>query len=209
MAKRKAAPEYRTIFCGADEYLEERRTGKFRRIEVKFPLDINRRAAGNIDYDSELNRRAWRGKNPTVGRPNDEKSIKGAYDLSDSEFIFVNDAPSTNNLPEGYIATPSGIEPLEDLPFTEGEQQGYATDNPVEINADFENNVTSGEFFIGTNIETENRRGARYPYRYYQPNPVYKDIRFNWTINPEFQNPTEPEVRYPKRGAKRNKKSTI
>lgn len=207
--RREAAPEFRTIYSSADEYLDDRRKGQLWRVQVKFPLIEDRRAAGNIDYTNELNRRSWREKVPEVGRPNDQKSIKGAYELDDSQFIYVNDAPNGLNIPRFNIATSSGHEPLVDPPLTVGEQQGYPTDNPVEINADFENNVTSGEFFIGMNIETENMRGYKYPYRFYNSNPAYKDIRFDWQIKPEFDNPMEPNVRYPRRGARRNKKSTI
>jgi len=209
MAKRKAAPETTTDFSWANEYLEERRTGKLRRIQVKFPLSTDRKEGGNIPYADQALHREWRGKAPLVGRPNDEKSIKGAYSLDDAEFIHINDAPNINNVPDGYIATPSGIEPLADLPFTEGEQQGYATNPPVEINSEFANDSGSGIYYIGMNINTENMRGERYPYRYYTQNPAADDIRMSWRLSNGFDNPTAPALRYPKKGAVRLKKHTM
>jgi hypothetical protein len=201
MAKVKPAPEERTDFSWAENYIDDRIYGRLKRIQVNFPLINDRKAAGNIDYSSDEEKRTWRGKVPEVGRKNTEKSIKGSYSLDESQFKYVNSAPNINNIPEGYIATVSGVEPLVDEPFTAGPQQGYPTDNPVEINEKFQNNVTSGEFFIGMNIETEY---PRYPYRYTTSGVT--DNRMEWRISPDFDNPTEPEVRYPRQGAFKIKK---
>ena len=207
MAKRKAAPEERTTSSWAYEYIDERRFGKLRRVQVSYPMSEDRRAAGNIPYTDEGVHRTWRGKVPKVSRDlGDPDVIKGPKSLDDAEFQFVNDAPSQKNIESDQIGTPSGIEELIDPPGTPGSQQGYPTTNPVEINyRTEENNVPSGDFFIAGPIDTENRKGDRYPYKYFTENPASKDIRMGWGVKPEFDNPTEPAVRYPKKGAYRRK----
>lgn len=183
-----------TDFSFADRYLEDRRTGKYWRIQIGFPWSDDRRAA-NIDYSDPYWHRSFRGKAPVYG-PDWSDLDGGEEDLSTAEYQFVSNARNGSNVPVGYYGTSSGISVVDFVPFT----VGSPTDNPAVISGDVGNSV-SGEFLIAKNVETSNIDGDQHPYYYtVSGNPG----RFNWEILPEFQNPTEPEVRFPN-GARRKK----
>lgn len=76
MAKRPATPQETTNESWAYEFYDERRTGQLRPVKVYFPMVDDRKAAGNIDYTSEVERRTWRGQVPTVGRDLDSAEFK-------------------------------------------------------------------------------------------------------------------------------------
>ena len=201
MAKRKKAPEFHTKWSWADEYIDERRTGQFRRVQVYHPMVEDRRQAGNIPFEDPTLHRTWRGKVPTIARPAEDKQLRGAFRLDESQFIRVSQAGNQKNIGRFEIGTSSGIEPLEDPPFTPGPQQGYPTDNPLEVNYKFENDATEAEFVIFGPLDTENMRGERYPYRFNNPEAYSKDTRMSNKISEGFDNPTEPSARYPKKGS--------
>lgn len=195
MAKRASTPQETTDFSWADRYLEDRRIPKYWRIKAKFPLVEDRKAA-NIDYYSEEMRREFRGSPPKEFYSYDKLDLPDPPDLSNAQFLFVNDAQNVSHIPEGYKATESGIEPDSSIPFTEGD----TTDHPIVINSDFENNVISGDIFLAKNIETANMNGELYPYY-----PSYSGNvgRFEWEISQNYNTPIEPETRFPNGARKR------
>lgn len=180
--------EDRTDFSFADRYLEERRTGKYVRIQVKYPL-IEDRKASNIDYYSEENRRQFRGTSIKYGHDWNNLSINKSPDLSETRYQFINQVTNESHIPQGYVATESGVEPLTYEPFTNGDPIG----NLVVVSGDFSNTLVSGAGgFVAKSINTENMRGERYPY-----NAETDCGRFNWETSPKFDNPTEPSMRFP------------
>jgi hypothetical protein len=187
--------EDRTDFSFADRYLEERRTGQLVRIKIKYPLVEGDRKIGNIDYSDELYKRQFRGTTPKYSYNWSELSslsyaqMKQGIDLSLGRYKFRSDVVDGSHIPQGYVATESGIEPITYEPFTNGDPVG----NTVIINGEFNNTLVSGAgMLVGKNINTENMHGERYPYI-----AETNCGRFNWQIKKEFNNPTEPEVRLP------------
>jgi hypothetical protein len=208
MAKRKKAPEFKTIYSWASEYIDERRKGLLRRVQVYHPLTEDRRAAGNVDFTADINHRTYKGEVPTLGRDADDPNKqRGPHRLDDSQFIRVSNAPNRKATGPFEIGTPSGIEPLINPPGTQDLQQGYATTNPTVVDDSFTNSGTPGEFYVLGPVTTENMTGERYPYRFNNPEAYSKDTRMSWKISPDFENPTEPATRYPKSGAFKIKKS--
>ena len=190
-----------TDFSWADQWIEDRRIPKYIRIQVKYPLTTDRKS-GNVDFASQELHRTWRGKAPNVEFDPSNLSIQPTRDMYNQKYIYINPVPNVGHVPQGYRVTTSGMEPLPEdfVPF-----EGDPTDNPTQVDCDFDNSTTSGagEFYYVKNVCTLNMAGDRYPYKHsYDPNVG----RLSWNIVPEFDNPTEPEVRYPKQGAKRAKK---
>lgn len=202
MAKRFSRPvnkEESTDFSFANSYIEERKYGKWRRIEVNFPFSDDR-AAGNIDYESQDWHRSYRGHAPKLGQHYNNLQVKEMESLDAAKYRFINNAKNGSNVPEGYYATNSGISLIVEEPFSSF--YGEPTDNPIEVNQEYENNTVSGEFFVGKNIRYSNPNGET---EYYTVNPGAEDVgRFEWSIKPDYQAPVEPEVRFPN-GAIRKK----
>lgn len=200
MSKRYPRPVNKqegTDFSFADEYLQERKTGQWRRIKVGFPYSDDR-AAGNIDYKSQDWHRSYRGVAPNPGQDINNLQVKQPESLDSARYRYINSAKNGSNVPEGYYGTSSGISPIVEEPFSSF--YGPPTDNPVTVDQDFDNTTISGELFIAKNTEYSNPQGET---EYYPVNSGSLDAgRFNWTIKPEYQAPTEPEVRFPM-GARR------
>jgi hypothetical protein len=200
MAKRFPRPvnkQESTDFSFADEYLQERKTGQWRRIQVGFPYSDDR-AAGNIDYSSEEWRRSYRGQAPNPGQDINNLQVKQPESLDSAKYRYINSAKNGSNVPPGFYGTSSGIFPIDFVPFSVGDP----TDNPVMVDSTFENNVTSGEAFIAKNVEYSNPLGEN------SYIPVDSGSlgagRFNWEINPDYQAPVDPQVRFPM-GARRRR----
>lgn len=197
MSKRYPRPvnkEESTDFSFADEYLEERKYGKWRRIQVGFPYSDDR-AAGNIDYRSPDWHRSYRGTAPNPGADRNNLQIKDPEPLDSARYKYINPARNGSNVPEGYYGTSSGIFPIDFEPFTVGDP----TDNPIMVDQEYQNSTPSGEFFVGKNVQYSNPQGETEYYPVQSGNPG----RFNWEILPEYQAPTEPSVRYPMGARKR------
>lgn len=190
----------KTDFSFANEYLEERKYGKWRRIKVTYHQSYDRRAA-NINYESQTTHRTFRGSAPILPTSRDELTTQKPKNLNNPEYQFVSDAKDGTNIPEGYYGTVSGIEPIVVKPFTIP-YYGYTTDNPTQVDCNYQNNTPQVEFMYGKNIETEYGYYPRYPFKNSYDESVGK---FEWWTSEEFDNPTEPELRYPKRGSKRRK----
>ncbi len=197
MAKRKPYPQYRSTESSAYLFHEDRKFGRWQRIQVKFPLDTDRRSA-NIDWASEENRRTFRGRVPDVGIDYNNITTRPPKKYDDPSFQFVSDAKNGSNVPEGYYVTSSGLSPIDFIPFT----QGAPVDDPTIVDPTFQNDKESTEFFVANNVETENRAGDKHPY-ISDVDPI--PGRFAWELSPDYQAPTPPEVRYPKVGAFRKK----
>jgi len=188
-----------TDFSFADSYIEERRTGKWRRIEVSFPLSDDR-GASNIDYASEEMRRTYRGVIPNPGPDYNNLEVREPLNLASSKYRFLSPAVNGSNVPEGFYGTSSGIEPIVEPPFSEF--YGLPTDNPVIVDKDFENTLTSGaEFIVAKNTAYSNPLGEN-DYIPNDPDSIAAG-RLNWEINPNYQAPTSPNVRFPMGARKR------
>jgi len=181
---------YSTDFSFADWYIEDRKKGKYWRVQVNYPY-VNDRRAANIDYSAESERRTWRGSAPLVPQDRDKITIRKPFSFDSSQYLFISDANAGSNIPEGYYGTSSGIFPIDFIPFS----QGTPTDNPVEVDGDFDNTTTSGEFFIARNIETSQMLGI-VPY-YPLTGDGFLPGRFEWDISPNFKTAVFPQVRYP------------
>lgn len=188
MAKRAAAPEYRTNTTAVR--MQDIRFPQWERIQVNYPLIPDRSAPGNIGYTDPVWRRTFRGDTPIPGLDFSNLTINPPKDLSSSQYKFISDAPNASNVPEGFYGTASGIFPIDFVPFT----VGSPTDNPTTISGEVDPNTRSpAEFIIAKNIITQDMDGLP---KYVPVNPAGVG-RFNWEILPEFNNPTEPEVRFP------------
>lgn len=205
MAKRRASSKTTTDFSFADSYLEDRKYGRWERVEVKFPLIPDRRPdLVNIQFSDEEFHRTWRGEVPTVGISlGEEDIISGPISLDSGEYQFRYVNPNQKNTPSDYIATLSGVEPLINPPGTVDDQQGGPTNNPLVINKEFSNDSNSAEFIVAKNIVTDNMRGERYPYRVYDESVGSREYRLSWATSPSYDTPTYPRVRYPNKGAYR------
>jgi len=191
-------PEYSsTDSSWAEAWHEDVKFSKYERIKVKFPL-IDDRKAVNLDYRSEDYARSYRGDLPGDGVDYANLSTRRPLTIMDAKYRYVNNAPNISNVPQGFYATESGIFPIDFVPFT----QGPPSDNPNTI-TDFEDvsNSPSSEFIIANNTRTESQRPKNDYIYSYNPNVG----RFEWLIKPEFDNPTEPKVRFPN-GAIRKRK---
>jgi len=180
-----------TDFSFADDFIEDRRYYRWRRLQVKFPFIEDRSACGNIDFASEEQNRSFRGKVPHI--PTDFSNLKTTRPetLADSKYKFRSDAPNASNVPEGYYGTSSGIFPIDFVPFSIGEP----TNRPVTINYDYTpTTATSGEFFY---VMQDNARD-QIETKYYPMDSGSLGTMMEWKIDPKFDNPTEPNVRYPK-----------
>jgi len=177
------------------------RFGKLSRVKVYFPLSPDRKAAGNIDFASPLNRRTWRGEVPTIGVDmGDPAIVRPPRRLDSKEFLFINNAVPVKHVGPFEIATPSGIEPLINPPGTVDSQQGTTLNDPTVIREDEFYGEGGGEFFIGSNINTEYMHEKRYPYK-----ASSSTGRLQWELAKDFENPTYPGLRYPKTGARKKK----
>lgn len=177
-----------TDFSFAERYIEERKYGKYVPIKVNFPY-IDDRKAANIDFAAEENRRSFRGRPLLVQDPLSKLTVKGYKDLSSSEFLFINKARNGSNVPQGFVGTSSGIEPLTYVPFT----QGPPSSTVVEVNQEFDNSLESGDIFVAKNLEKLEESASYIPV----DSGAYGVGRFNWNINPDFDNPTFPNLRFP------------
>lgn len=192
MAKRnKGGEQSTTDFSWADRYLEDRKYSRYERIRVKFPRSYSRTEEGNINWKSDDNKRSYRGYLPGDTVDYNNLSIRKPLTSLDSKYRFVNDARNGSNVPEGYYGTESGIYPIDFIPFTVGEP----TDNPRIISEEESINLpgSGAEFLVARNVEAD----AMSPDIIYYPSYSGMVGRFEWNISPEFNNPTEPEVRFP------------
>lgn len=207
MAKRPVRQETTTKRSWAERYIDQVKQGRFDRVNTKYPLISDRRAAGNIPFTDKTLHRTWGGEVPEVGRPNDAKEeTKGAFRLNEQRFQWVSKNPNKKKIDRFEIGVPDGIEPLVDAPFTPGAQQGYPTDNPVKITDNYTPTHGEAEFVIGGSISQSEYLKTRYQYKYpVDPNRNALDNRIYWEISPNYQTPTHPEIRYPQKGALRRK----
>lgn len=188
-----------TDFSFADRYLEDRKIPKYIRIKAKYPLIEDRKAA-NIDYSSDELRRSYRGKVPQVPIDFNNLQTSPPDNLGMSQYKFISDAPNASNVPEGYYGTSSGIFPIDFEPFS----IGIPTNIPITISEDTPSVIpTSGEFFY---VLLDTYSNIKYTV-YYPVDSGSRGVMMEWIIDPNFQNPTEPSVRYPKNGAYRRTKS--
>ena len=186
-------PVDRTDFTFADRYIEDRKLPKYERIKAKFPLVEDRKAISRIPFESDELRRSYRGKVPLVPIDYNNLSINPPDNLAQSKYLFHSDAPNASNVPEGYYGTSSGIYPIDFIPFSVGEP----TEKGVTINLDYvPTQSISGEFYF---ILYDNRQVIKET-QYYPNDSNSLGVMMEWKINPNFSNPTEPELRYP-RGA--------
>lgn len=188
---------YTTSDSGAFEWIEDRKVPKYERIKAKFPYVEDRKAA-NINYSDPNLNREYRGKAPQPGPDYNNLTVKPPRDFSSQEYMFISDATNGGNVPEGYYGTSSGIFPIDFTPFT----IGLPSDTPVIIGPELDvSNVSSGtaEFFVARYALIDNMQGIL---KYYPSGP--DTGRFEWEILPEFDNPTEPDTRYPS-GARRKR----
>lgn len=206
MAKRASSPEYRTKDTVVR--MQDIRFPKWERIQVNFPLVPDRSACGKIEYTSEIENRWSRGRTPIPGLDFEHLTINPPKDLSTSQYKFTSDAPNASNVPEGFYGTSSGIFPIDFIPFSPGSPtvDWLTTDNPVTITggeiADPESSISGAEFVIGKNIITSKMDGIL---DYIPANSGGLEVgRLNWEILPGFNNPTEPEVRFPLGARRKN-----
>lgn len=180
-----------TDFSWADRYLEDRKFPKYERIQTKFPRSYSRTEEGNIDWYAEDYKRSFRGYIPGETVNYEDLSIRRPLTAMDGKYRFVNDAKNGSNVPEGYYGTESGIFPIDFVPFTVGEP----SDNPRTITTDEDINMPGSgvEFIVALNPESD----RMIPENKYYPSYSGNVGRFEWQILPEFDNPTEPQVRYP------------
>lgn len=209
MAKRPVKPETTTNRSWAERYIDKVRQGRFERVNVKYPRISDRRAAGNIPYTDKTLHRTWGGEVPQVGRPNNAKEeTKGAFRLDEQKFQWSNKNPNKKKLGRLEIGTSNGIESLVEDPFTPGFQQGFPTDNPVKVTDNYTPDHNEVEFIIGGSISQSENLKTKYQYKYpVDPNKTTLDNRIYWEISPDYQTPTAPQTRFPKKGAMRRKNS--
>lgn len=189
--KIKEEETYSTDFSFAESYIEDLRFPKYVPIKVKFPLSDDRKAA-NINYLDDYWRRSFRGKIPFEYHSYTNLKKQPPKNFSSAENLFINKAPNTKNVPEGYYATSSGNFPIDFIPFQDGEPIDY----PAYVDGETESTL-SGQFILLKNLPY---KGINDTYRYsYNPSIG----RFFWDIKPEFQNPIEPELRFPNGAIKR------
>ena len=195
---RGKASTYSTDKSAADWYPHRVNKPQYTRTKAKFPMGYNRRAESNVPFSDSTLHRVWGGKAPTIPLRHDELSTNLAKPMDSQEYIWSNRATDSLKLERGYVATSSGIEPLVDEPFAEGDQQGYVLDNAGEITDEFDNDNSPGaaEFWYTRFPAPEHQFEDRYPYQPYNSNALY---RIRWESD-GYMSPTEPEVRYPKGG---------
>lgn len=200
MARRLNFKTEKTDFSFAENYIEDRRVPRYVPVRAKFPLGDDRRA-GNVDYTSELAHREFGRYKLSESVDYENLQVQPPKDYSLPRHQFVNTAPHSSNVPEGYYGTESGIYPIDFVPFT----QGLPTDNPVTI-TELEDvaTATGAEFLILDNTRASNTSENFVETPYY-PLGDPKTGRFEWTISPEYQAPVSPEVRFPN-GARKNRK---
>ena len=178
-------------FSFADAYIDDLRKPKYVYIRTKFPL-IEDRGFNNIDYTSEELRRSWRAQPHRQQDPMDKLTFRGYQDLSWAEYKFFSNVADGNHIPANYLGTISGIEPWPEnyVPF----QYGPARDaDSIFVVSGKTDPVHSGgaAFFIERNIDRQ--------VKLFEYTPTYdaKVGRFYWLTEPEYETPTQPEVRYP------------
>ena len=195
---RGKASTYSTDKSAADWYPNRVNKPEYARTRAKFPMGYNRQVESNIPFSDPTLHRVWGGKAPTVPLGRDELSINLAKPMDTQEYIWKNKASDSLKLEAGYIATPSGIEPLLDPPFTEGPQQGYVLDTAGEITDEFQNDNSPGtaEFWYTKFPSPQYQFDQRYSYIPYNSNALY---RIRWQ-SVGYMSPTEPNIRYPKGG---------
>lgn len=187
----------RTDFSFADRYLEDRRKYKYWRIQVNYPFVPERSAPGNIDFESEELRRSYREKIPHESIDMNNLTTSRTPTLKDMKYRFISDAPNASNIPEGYYGTSSGIYPIDFIPFSIGDP----TNIPITINYDYKPvTTTSGEFYF---VLVDNYKEIINTV-YYPLDQPSQGVMMEWQIQPSFDNPTEPTLRFP-RGALRRK----
>jgi hypothetical protein len=202
--RRGKASTYTTDKSAASWYPNRVNKPEYQRSRAKFPMNYDRKAESNVPFSDETLHRTWGGKAPTIPLGRDELSTKLAKPLDSTEYLYVNNATDSLKLEPGYIATSSGIEPLEDEPFTPGPQQGYPLDVAGEITNEFENdnyNPATAEFWYTKFPDPQFQFTQRYPYT-----PIVPDAQFliRWQSD-GYMSPTEPQIRYPKGGYKLRK----
>lgn len=192
MAKRPAAPAYTTNKSAASWFPNQNKKPELVRRRLRFPMGYDRVAESNIPFTDELLHREWAGKNPTVSENVWDEMIRAPQSLGDSVNLWRNPAVAYQ-IPDGYIATSSGIEPLINPPGTQDSQQGYQLDFPGQIDDEWENDTPSGF--------------ERYEHRF--PKPDKQFVQSEYTpINPgaefriiwqeiSYHPPVEPQVRFP------------
>lgn len=205
MAKRPVKPQTTTDFSFSSSYIDLIKNGQVERVRVKFPFTTDRSLQGNIPYTDKTLHRYYGGEVPEIGRPNNEKDPKkGAFKLSDQEFRFKSTNPNIKKIGRLEIGTASGIEPLVDEAFTQGLQQGYPTDNPIEVNSKYEPNHSEAEFVVMGALKPSNYLAEKHRYKYpIDPNKSTSDNRLNWQTSPDYMTPTFPNTRYPSGGSLR------
>lgn len=206
MAKRKAAPKslYVTEYSNSMYFFEEIRNPVYELRPLRFPL-LGERDAGQIEYESEVNRRTYHGDTPKD--PPREGGLYGRYTLRDG---FEYDAGPNRvisnaqrfRLPDGFKVTATGIEELE-----EGEIPPDRLEPPIgdfEYIRDSENTRGIGdqEFFINRYTIKEARFDGK-PNVYYPvgggSDRVPRLFYYNY-VKPSYQAPVYPNTRTSSRG---------
>lgn len=207
MAKRPKQPQTTTDRSWANRYIDDVKKGRAKRVQVRYPLSSDRRSAGNIPFEAEYLHRTYGGQVPTVGRDLDKKDPqKGALRLDEQQFQWTSSNPNRKKIGRNEIGTPTGVEELVDPPFTPGPQQGYPSDNPIEVNNNYEPTHGSAEFVVLGSLAQSEVLKQKYRYKYpIDPNKQVKNNRLNWGITADYQTPTSPQTRFPRKGAYRRK----
>lgn len=177
----------------ANWYPNRVRFPEYKKRRPAFPLGFDRKYESNVQFTDPTLHRTWGGEAPIIPHPRDDLKIRLAKPMNSREYQFVNDATGTTKLPEGFIATPSGIEPLIGTPGVPDAQQGFPLDSPGEVDNDWTNDNTTAEFeFWYSEMPEQLRDDPRYPdYIPNNPNALY---RVHWAAG-SYQQPVSPNIR--------------